>query len=161
MMTGGDIDEPFAQTLQGDSDDHEPWDAVQSLRRIGTRQVLDKAVEWIESADRLERARGLDVIAQSGKTAEHQSNGFPQEPYDAVVKAVRRERELRPLNSAISAPGHFDDSRAVPLIAAFHSHQSAEIRFTVASALGSFPNDPLSVRTLLTLMDDAGADVRD
>jgi len=161
MMTGRDIDELFAQTLQGDYDDHEPWDAVQSLRRIGTRQVFDRAVEWIESADRLERARGLDVIAQIGKTAEHPSNSFPQESFDAVVKAVQRERELQPLNSAISALGHIDDSRAVPLIAPFHSHQSAEIRFTVACALGSFPNDPLSVRTLLTLMDDADADVRD
>lgn len=47
------------------------------------------------------------------------------------------------------------------LIAAIHSHPCAEIRFTVACALGSFPNDLLSVRTLLTLMDDADADVRD
>jgi len=84
MMTDSDIDELFAQTLQGDYDDHEPWDAVQSLRRIGTRQVFDKAVEWIESAARLERARGLDVIAQIGKTAEHPSNSFPQESYDAA-----------------------------------------------------------------------------
>lgn len=71
MMTDGDIDELFAQTLQGDYDDDKPWDAVQSLRRIGTRQVFDKAVEWIKSAEPLERARGLDVIAQLGKTAEH------------------------------------------------------------------------------------------
>ena len=161
MMTGGDIDELFAQTLQGDYADDKPWDAVHSLCRIGTRQVFDKAVEWIESADRLERARGLDVIAQIGKTAEHPSNSFPQESYDAVVKAVQQERELHPLNSAISALGHIDDPRAVPLIAAFHSHPSEEIRFTVACALGCFPNEPLSVQTLLILMEDADADVRD
>lgn len=68
---------------------------------------------------------------------------------------------MQPLNSAISAFGHIDDIRAVPLIAGFHSHPSETIRFTVACALGCFPNDPLSVRTLLTLMEDADADVRD
>jgi len=161
MTTDDDIDELFAQTLKGDYDDDKPWDAVQSLRRIGTRQVFDKAVEWMESAEPLERARGLDVIAQLGKTVEHPSNSFPQESYDVVVKAVRREREVRPLNSAISGLGHIDDPRAVPLIAAFHSHPSEEIRFAVACALGCFPNEPLSVQTLLTLMEDADADVRD
>ena len=64
-------------------------------------------------------------------------------------------------NSAISALGHLDDPRAIPLIAALHSHPSEQIRFTVACALGSFPNDPLSVQTLLILMEDADADVRD
>lgn len=160
-MIDGDINELFAQTLQGDYDEDKPWDAVHSLRRIGTREVFDKAVEWIESADQLERARGLDVIAQLGKTAEHPSNSFPQESYDLVVKAVQREREVQPLNSAISALGHIDDPRAVPLIAAFHSHPHEEIRFAVACALGCFPNEPLSVQTLLQLMEDSDADVRD
>lgn len=144
MMTDGDIDELFAQTLKGDDD--KPWDAVQSLRRIGTRQVFDKAVEWVESAEPTERARGLDVIAQLGKTAEHPSNSFPQDSYDVVVKALQRERELQPLNSAISALGHIDDPRAVPLIAAFHLHPREEIGFTVACALGCFPNEPLSAK---------------
>jgi len=160
-MTDGDIDELFAETLKGDYDDDKPWDAVQSLRRIGTRQVFDEAVKWTQSTEPLVRARGLDVIAQLGKTAEHPSNSFPQESYDLVVKAVQRERELQPLSSAISALGHIDDPRAVPLIAAFHSHPSEEIRFTVACALGCFPNEPLSVQTLLALMEDSDADVRD
>ncbi len=68
---------------------------------------------------------------------------------------------MRPLDSAISALGHIGNSRAVPLIAGFHSHPSEAIRFTVAFALGCFPNDPLSVRTLLKLMRDVDADVRD
>jgi len=161
MMTDGDIDELFAQTLKGDYDDNKPWDAVQSLRRIGTRQVFDEAVKWTDSTEPLVRARGLDVIAQLGKTAEHPSNRFQQESYDVVVKALQREREVQPLNSAISALGHIDDPRAVPLIAALHSHPSEQIRFTVACALGSFPNDPLSVQTLLILMEDTDADVRD
>jgi HEAT repeat protein len=123
--------------------------------------VFNKAAAWTESVEPLERARGLDVIAQLGKTADHPSNSFPQESYDIAIKVVQREREVRPLDSAISALGHIGDSRAVPLIADFQSHPSEAIRFTVAFALGCFPNDPLSVRTLVTLMGDVDADVRD
>lgn len=155
------IDELFTQTLQGDYEDAEPWAAVHLLQRIGTRQVFDKAVEWADSSAPLVRARGLDVIAQLGTTAAHRSNAFPRESFDVVVKAAQKERVVRPLNSAISALGHIGDPRAVPLIAAFHSHQSEEVRFSVAFALGCFPDEPLSVQTILTLMEDADARVRD
>jgi hypothetical protein len=155
------IDALFAETLLGGYDDDKPWDAVQSLRRIGTREVFNRAVALTESVEPLERARGLDVIAQLGKTAEHPSNSFPRESYDIAIKVVQREREVRPLGSAISALGHIGDSSAVPLIAGFQSHPSEAIRFTVAFALGCFPDDPLSVRTLITLMRDVDADVRD
>jgi hypothetical protein len=130
-MAQPDIDALFAETLLGDYEDDKPWDAVQSLRRIGTREVFNKAA-WTESVEPLERARGLDVIAQLGKTADHPSNSFPQESYDIAIKVVQREREVQPLNSAISALGHIDDPCAVPLIAGFHSHPSETIRFTVA-----------------------------
>lgn len=160
-MAEEDIEALFARTLQGDYEDDKPWEAVRSLQRLGTRQVFDKAVEWTESPEPLVRARGLDVIAQLGKTVAHPSNSFPQESYDVAMKIVQREQEVRPLDSAISALGHIRDPRAVAPVAAFHSHPSEEIRFTVAFALGCFPNDPLSVQTLLTLMEDADADVRD
>jgi HEAT repeat protein len=74
---------------------------------------------------------------------------------------LQQETELQPLNSAISALGHLYDSRAIPLIAAFRSHPDAEIRFTVACSLGSFPNDALSVEALLVMMEDSDEKVRD
>ena len=100
-------------------------------------QAGNKAAAWTESVEPLERARGIDVIAQLGKTADHPSNSFPQESYDITIKVVQREREVQPLNSAISALGHIDYPRAVPLIAGFYSHPSETIRFTVACSLGS------------------------
>jgi HEAT repeat protein len=156
-----DLDDLFAKTLLGDDDDDAPWQAVHSLRRIGTREVFDHAARWIESAEPLKRARGLDVVAQLGKTAEHPSNSFPQESYDLVVTALDKEREFLPLRSAIAALGHLDDARAIPLVAAFSTDPRHEIRFSVACALGSFPNDPLSVKTLATLMEDVDGEVRD
>jgi HEAT repeat protein len=41
------------------------------------------------------------------------------------------------------------------------SHPESEIRFNVACALGSFPNDLLSLEALLRLMEDDDEDVRD
>jgi HEAT repeat protein len=40
-------------------------------------------------------------------------------------------------------------------------HPSADVRFAVACALGSFPNDPRVVNTFLALMQDVDDDVRD
>jgi HEAT repeat protein len=160
-MTEQNINELFLHTLSGDYESEAPWEAVRALRRIGTREVFDQAAEWCQLNDPLQRARGADVIAQLGKTIEHRSNNFPEESYSIVEGLLQRETEFRPLSSAIAALGHLDNPAAVPLIAKFFSNPSTEVRFSVACALGSFPDDPLSVRTLLLLMQDADKDVRD
>jgi len=151
----------FASTLQGDYDDDAQWQAVRALRKLGTRDVFDIAAAWCKSDDPLMRARGIDVLAQLGRTADHPVNSFPEDAYAIVSELAQREKDLRTLESAISALGHLDNDAAVPLIAAFHGHPNADIRFSVACSLGSFPNDGLSVETLLVLMEDSDEDVRD
>ena len=134
-----EIDDLFAQTMEGAYEDEAPWQAVQSLRRMGTRQAFEQAAKWTKSAVPLMRSRGLDVLARLGTTVEHPSNNFPVEVYDVVTQVLASEHELQPLNSALAAPGHLGDERAVPLIASHHSDSGTDIRFTVACALGSFP----------------------
>lgn len=160
-MTEQDVQQLFRETLRGDYEDEAPWEAVRQLRRFGTREVFDVAVCWTSSKDPLMRARGIDVLAQLGKTVEHPTNSFPDESYAVVTNLLNREDDLRLLNSAIAALGHLDNQHAVPLIARFGLHHDSQIRFSVACALGSFPNDPLSVETLLKLMADNDEDVRD
>lgn len=160
-MTTEDIDKLFAKTLTGDYEDEAPWQAVHALRKIGSREIFTRAVEMCKSNDPLVRARGIDVLAQLGKTVDHPSNSFPEESYSAVSSLLQQETELRPLGSAIAALGHLDDPVAIPQIAQYRTHPSAEIRFQVACALGSFPNDPRSVSNLLVLAEDADEDVRD
>lgn len=160
-MTSTAIDDLFASTLKGDYDDDAPWQAVHALRKLGTRDVFDVAAAWCKSDDPLIRARGVDVLAQLGKTADHPVNSFPEDASAIISELVKREKDLRPLESAISALGHLDNPAAVPVIAAFHGHPSSDIRFSVACSLGSFPNDDLSVETLLLLMEDSDEDVRD
>jgi HEAT repeat protein len=151
----------FAQTLMGDYEDEAPWQAVRTLRKLGTRDVFDFAAEWCKSPTPLVRARGIDVLAQLGKTVEHPSNSFPHEAYAIVSALAETETENRPLSSAVAALGHLDNEAAVPVIARFCSNPSQEVRFNVACALGSYPNDDVSVKTLLFLTQDADPDVRD
>lgn len=120
-MPPTDIDELFAQTLRGSYDDDAPWEAVHSLRRWEHGQVFETAVRWVESPEPLMRARGLDVLAQIGRTAQHETNSFPEESYAIVSGVLQRECELQPLNSAVSALGHLDDARAIPTIAGFET----------------------------------------
>jgi HEAT repeat protein len=160
-VTTREIDELFTQTLSGGYDDEEPWEAIQALRHIGTREVFERAAEWCQSPNPLARARGADVLAQLGKTTDHPCNSFPEESYAALEQLVRRETEPQPLASAITGLGHLDNPLAIPLIAKFVSHPDAAIRFDVACALGCFPNDPVSAENLLRLMRDVDKDVRD
>jgi HEAT repeat protein len=161
LMTVPEIDELFAQALSGDYDDESSWEAILALRRIGTRDVFEKAARWCQSSNVLARARGADVLAQLGKTADHPSNSFPEDSYLIVSGLVQRETNALPLKAAIAALGHLENPRAVPLIANFAKHPDPGVRFDVAFALGSFPNDPESVAALLQLMHDADEDIRD
>ncbi len=160
-MTAEEICEIFAKTLTGDYEDDAAWDAVRELHRIGSREVFNRAADWCKSDNPLVRARGIDVLSQLGKTADHPNNSFPEESYSLVSDLLKQERDVQPLASAIAALGHLDNPLAIPLITEHRAHPSAEIRFHVACALGSFPNDPRTTSTQLVLTDDTDEDVRD
>jgi hypothetical protein len=66
-----EVQQLFAETLRGDYENDAPWEAVCKLRRLGTREVFDVATVWCSSKDPLMRSRGIDVLAQLGKTMEH------------------------------------------------------------------------------------------
>src|SRR5438045_464296 len=93
-MTLAEIDELFVQTLTGEYDDDVPWEAVGKLRNLGTRQVFERAAEWCTSGDPSKRARGADVLAQIGRTAEHPHNNFPEESYSVVSQLARARKTL-------------------------------------------------------------------
>jgi HEAT repeat protein len=160
-MSSVAIDEAFAKTLLGEYDDDAPWEAVRELRRIGASEVFDRAVEWCRSSDPLKRARGADVLAQLGRTAEHPAHLCPQESFLVIASLIKTEKELRPLSSEMYALGHIGDPRAVRILSRFQNHPDAEIRFALAFALGSFANHPAAADMLLQLTRDEDQDVRD
>ena len=157
-MDAGSIEELFAQTLVGDYEwDQEPRRAVLELQRLGSREVFDYAAAWIRSDDPLRRVRGLDVMAQLGKTIGNPYHSFPEEAFEVVAQALEGECEADPLESAISALGQIGDERAIPLIAAFHRDPNDCIRLRAAIALGRFADTAPAIEALLTLMEDPTA----
>jgi HEAT repeat protein len=160
-MVTDQIAQLFAKTLVGQYDDESPWEAVQALRSLGSREVLDRAADWCDSDDPLKRARGADVLAQLGRTVDHPSNDFPVESFSVVSNLLQRERNALPLLSAVHALGHIGNPLAIPLIVEHRLHPNSDVRFAVACALGTFASDPRAVDALLALMQDADGDVRD
>lgn len=155
------VDELFAQTLAGAYDDDAPWEAVRRLHAIGSREVFEKAANWCGSDDARQRARGADVLAQLGKTAEHPTTNFADEAFMVLVGMALNEKASQPLSSAIYALGHLADVRAVPLVAHYSSHEDSRVRMAVAYACGCTPDEIASMETLLELMRDEDADIRD
>jgi len=160
-MTSDQLDNLFARTLVGDYDDEAPWAAIHGLRRGGSREVFDRAAAWCRSDNPFLRARAVDVLAQIGKGADHPEHSFPTESYAIVSSLLQQEHEPQPLMSAIYALGHIDNPEAVPLITAYRFHTNPDVRYAVAFALASFPNNPQSIESLLTLLRDSDDDVRD
>ena len=128
---------------------------------MGFRHHFDQASAWCSSPDPIKRARGADILAQIGKTAEHPNNSFPEESFAVVSGMLAMETDPLPLACAIDALGLIEDQRAVNLVVLYRSHSDAKVRFAVAFALGCFANDPLTELALIELTADIDAEVRD
>ena len=159
-MPGESLDEMFAEMVSGDYDADAPWEAVRALRKLGNREVFDRAAAWCSSQEPLKRARGADVLAQIGKGV-GKPHSFPQESFEIISAMAKRETEPLPLSSALSALGHLENAKAIEILVAQKSHPNADVRFAVAWALGGFAKDPLAASALIQLAGDPDDDVRD
>jgi len=164
-MTPEDLQQLFSQTLLGEYEDEAPWDAVSKLRNNGSRETFEIAARWLQDGEPLKRARAAAILAQLSLPTEVPTTEpkwlFREEAFPLIVDMVKREDDPMVLESGISALGHLFNSAAIPIIAAYKDHSDDDVRFSVACALGHFPNDPESVATLLTLTRDDDSDVRD
>ena len=160
-----EIDELFKQTLEGDYDDEDeeggPWEAVSKLQEIGSREVFDKAVRWCRDNKPAKRRRGVDILAQLGKTEDSPDVVFANETYAIVVSVLEDELDLQVIDSCLVALGHLANPEAVPLILEHRKNSDPDVRFAVAFALGSFADEPDAIQALLVLMEDNDPDVRD
>lgn len=159
-MSAESLDELFAKTLADDYDSDAPWQAVNELRKMGSRDVFDHAAAWCGSQDPLKRARGADILAQIGR-AVGKPNSFLQESFEVISRLAMHENESRPLASAIYALGHIENAQAIDILAEQRSHPDADVRFAVACALGRFAKNSLAASALIQLASDPDADVRD
>jgi HEAT repeat protein len=160
-----EIEELFKQTLTGDYDDEDdeggPWEAISKLQAIASRAVFDKAVQWCRNKLPAKRRRGVDILAQLGKTEDHPSVVFADEIYTIVVGVLEDELDLEVIDSCLVALGHLGNPAAVPLILDHRKNTDPDVRFAVAFALGSFADLPDAIAALLVLMEDDDPDIRD
>jgi HEAT repeat protein len=162
-MNTSEAEALFDRTLLGDYDAEDAWEAVAALRRDGSSEIFEHAAAWCVADDPLKRARGIDILCQLRRHSSLLPGEpmFPDESFVLITKMMETEQAPVVLNSAIFALGHLHNAEAAPLILPYQDHSDADIRFAVAFALGSFPNDPHSVRGLLKLTSDPDGDVRD
>lgn len=151
----------FIRTLTDDPEDDGRWDAIDKLRSLGERTIFDRAMAWCNSGDGRKQLSGVDILAQIGKSVEHPVTSYADESYPVIEALLLGNPSTDLKSSAITALYHLENSAAIPLICSFRSDPDAEIRYSVACALGlQFANDPLAVEALLGLMRDEDEDVR-
>jgi HEAT repeat protein len=167
-MNTSEVERLFARTLLGGYEGDDAWEAISTLRMDGSREIFEHAAAWCLSDDPLKRARGAAILCQLRRApvipGEKPSEGgrmFRDESYALITKMLESEQDPMVLDSAISALGHLDNAGAIPMILRYQDHPDKGVRFAVTCSLGSFPNDPLSVETLLRLTSDADENVRD
>src|ERR1700729_1457703 len=112
MATQAEIDKLFQQTLEGDYDDEDdeggPWEAVSKLQAIAAdevagRLVFDKAVQWCSNNKPAKRRRGVDILAQLGKTEDHTDVVFAAESYNVIIGVLEDELDLQVIDSCLVA----------------------------------------------------------
>jgi len=164
-MTSSEIQRLFEQTLLGDYEDKEPWDAVSALRSNGNREIFETAGSWLKESNPLKRARAAAILAQlQAPSEEHMKEPewlFRDETFPLLVELLEQESNATVLGSGIAALGHLYNEAAIPVIVRYKDHPDQDVRFSVAFALGNFPNEPLAAATLIPLTRDEDSDVRD
>jgi HEAT repeats len=166
-MTSYEMQQLFSQTLLGDYEDEAPWDAVSALQRDGNREIFETAAWWLKESVPLKRARAAAILAQLRmfSNTEQAPNEpkwlFRDETFPLLVEMLEREENPMVLGSGIAALGHLYNEAGVPIIVKYKDHPDRDVRFSVACALGHFPNHSLAVATLIPLTRDEDSDVRD
>lgn len=85
---------------------------------------------------------------------------FRDETFLLLVELLEGESEAIVLNSGIAALGHLYNEAAIPIIEKYKKHSDQDVRFSVACALGNFPNDPVAISALIPLTRDPDSGVR-
>lgn len=149
---------------EADQIDDGPVPFLVSLMESGTREVLDAACDLCISPEPKRRELGARILGQLGPRDPHRNRSFPEECCAALLNLVKQERNLDVLVAAIFAFGHLGNPRAEAALISRSRHRSPRVRHGVAFSLVGccwphFSGD--AVRTLLTLMEDRGAQTRD
>src|SRR5262245_12351206 len=132
------------------------WTAVSELQEIGSREVLDRALDLTTAADPRARARGADILGQFGIP----TRTFPEECLAAVIRLATDDADPGVLQAAAVALGHLADPRGTTTLVQIANNDDPAVRQAVAFALGG-RSAPQAIAALIRLADDPVAHVRD
>ncbi|KAI9133699.1 HEAT repeat domain-containing protein [Acaryochloris sp. CCMEE 5410] len=153
------------QCARSDDDESDLYgDILYALHLRSDSLIFDTAVEWCKSSDFCMRALGAAVLSQLGCADRHSPYPFGDAALP-ILLSLLHDPETDVLCSAINALGHhasydflWDSSELV----AFANHDSADVRCSVAYALGGPQCDrsDLAVAMMCRLAQDDDYDVR-
>jgi HEAT repeat protein len=153
-------EELFQATLREDYEDEAAWDAVGALRVRGTEEVFQLAVQYCRSVVPLERARGLDVLAQFGARADKPPPERPHlEERLAIATEHLRDESANVVSSAAWALSHLSGDAAISALIEMRANSDPDVRLAVATGMQSSRRE--AIATLIELMDDVNDKVRD
>jgi HEAT repeat protein len=150
------LSEEAARTDIG-RDSQKRYEFVGELHRRGGADVFAAAARWCANPDPLLRSLGADVLGQLG-AAKDRPSPFADESA-GVLRPLLADADPRVIESALVALGHLR-SGDLPRIVALAMHEAVIVRHGVAFCLGGREDD-LALGTLLALMRDVDAGVRD
>lgn len=145
-------------------DEEEPTDATKALvtlHDLGTRDVLDAAIDLCKSADPARRKLGAQILGEiRGPHARSGERVFPEECCDALLELVTKDEDVEVKIAALFAIGHLGNRRADPVLVELRNHPDPHFRHGLAFALcGS--TSSAAVTALLELMNDSEVMARD
>jgi HEAT repeat protein len=145
------VDELFAVVVR-ERDDDSRWNAIQQLHALGTREVLERAVQLCGSESTGERVAGADVLGQL--------EAFAGEAMTALL-AMLTDGDAAVVEAVVHAVGQRQDARTIDALARVATHDAPNVRWAVATALEDLIGDERAERVLLALMKDDDTSVRD
>lgn len=149
------VEELFAATLDGEYDDERPWDAVNTLRSLGTSEIFQEAVKFCNSLDPIKRARGIDVMAQLGKKIKVEGPHFDERV--SICLHHISDSNVLVVRAAAFALAHFGTEQCVKELMNLADHTDTVVREAAAFGLNGQPE---AAQSLIKLVEDEDDDVR-
>ncbi|SMC29669.1 HEAT repeat-containing protein [Andreprevotia lacus DSM 23236] len=140
-------------------DSERSWDAIHELRGRPSLAMQARVECLFVARNWRKRALALDIACQLGAMAGQGKASYAMEWSHALLLRGLNDRHCMVVYAAIFGFGHRPCAQALPGILALASHASAELRYAVAFALGSY-FEPESTATLVALCGDVDDDVR-
>jgi len=153
------VGELFADTLKGEFYDNEPWEAIETLRRIASQEVLQGALAFCVSDNPLERARGLNVLSKLGRTLQNHDGIATNECLSIALKNISDPDE-RIAEAAAWALAHLGDEKSLAALLKVQDSSNPDVRHALAYRL-SGETSRAAISANLKLMEDIDEDVRD